>query len=511
VKSHWLVYAALTATAPFCVAQSPAPVTLGPSAKLVYNPTPQGDRIADFSYAGYGGGGIALPDVPVARRVAASGGDDTAAIQRALDDVSALPLHGQFRAAVLLAEGTFHCSQPLRITASGVVLRGSGSRLSILQLTGDPHEAIDITGRRTERELGSPTYITESYVPSGATSIEVNAASDFHAGDRLRFTRPVTSAWLKFMGMDTLVRNNKPETWVGEVITTERTVARIDGKRVWLDVPLTDSYDRRYLPPQGVEVQRVIAAGSINHSGVEHLAIAAPPLHITLGQASFGAARLRDLDDGWVRDLRVSDTTGGVSAGSGTQRITVEDVTISHSTTIQGAAKPADFSADGTQILFLRCNSAGDNLFYMVTGARNQGPNVLLDSTFRGDGHVEPHQRWSTALLIDNVRVPDGGIDLQNRGEMGTGHGWTMAWGVVWNSTAKTFVIQNPPGAVNWSIGNTGEETTLPMPTFGPPVHLADLPEGNIVSPGKPVRPESLYRAQLKERLGSAALAALQP
>jgi hypothetical protein len=24
--------------------------------------------------------------------------------------------------------------------------------------------------------------------------------------------------------------------------------------------------------------------------------------------------------------------------------------------------------------------------------------------------------------------VPEGGIDLMNRGEMGSGHGWTMGW-----------------------------------------------------------------------------------
>ena len=36
----------------------------GPDGKLVYKTTPAGDRIMDFSYAGYMGGGVALPDVP---------------------------------------------------------------------------------------------------------------------------------------------------------------------------------------------------------------------------------------------------------------------------------------------------------------------------------------------------------------------------------------------------------------------------------------------------------------
>src|SRR5262249_1413673 len=58
--------------------------------KLVYQALPTGDRIVDFSYAGYGGGGVAIPSVPVKRTVAPSGGDDTAAIQAALDAVAKL-------------------------------------------------------------------------------------------------------------------------------------------------------------------------------------------------------------------------------------------------------------------------------------------------------------------------------------------------------------------------------------------------------------------------------------
>jgi hypothetical protein len=138
---------------------------------------------------------------------------------------------------------------------------------------------------------------------------------------------------------------------------------------------------------------------------------------------------------------------------------------------------------------------------------------VVLDCTFRGDGHIQPHQRWATGFLVDNAHVPDGGIDLMNRGEMGSGHGWTMGWGVVWNSSAATLVIQNPPGAANWSIGTTGEELTAPMKIFG--VRRGeegpDLPQGFIESPSHPVAPESLYREQLKERLGAAALKALEP
>ena len=48
----------------------------GPDGKLVYRTTPAGDRIMDFSHAGYMGGGVALPNVPVKRTVKPSGNND---------------------------------------------------------------------------------------------------------------------------------------------------------------------------------------------------------------------------------------------------------------------------------------------------------------------------------------------------------------------------------------------------------------------------------------------------
>jgi hypothetical protein len=56
--------------------------------RLVYKTFKAGDRIMDFSYAGYMGGGVGIPTVPVKKTVLPSGGDDTAAIQNAIDEVS---------------------------------------------------------------------------------------------------------------------------------------------------------------------------------------------------------------------------------------------------------------------------------------------------------------------------------------------------------------------------------------------------------------------------------------
>jgi hypothetical protein len=514
-------------------------VSLDSSGRLIYRVLPQGDRIVDFSYAGYMGGGVSLPRLPAVQTVAPTGADDTAAIQRAIDQVSSMPLKDGFRGAVLLAPGTFLCSAALNINTSGVVLRGSGPLAggTTLRLTGPPHVAIEVAGLVSGKEgiqvlnsagpssvapgsvvpgsavPGSVAHIVEAYVPSAAQSITLDDASSFAPGDTIRITRYTTPEWLHFMGMDRMARDSNAETWVGNSISTLRVVTARHGNELGLDVPLTDSYDRKYLRPEGAEVVKVAISGRIEQVGIESLHILAPARSVAFTDPLFRAVTLNSLRDGWVRDVLIDDTTEGIDVGGNASRITIEDVSFRHKTTITSPAKPADFMLGGTQLLMLRCASAGNDLFYVMTGARNQGPNVVLDSKFIGNGHVQPHQRWATGLLVDNTQVPQGGIDMMNRGEMGTGHGWTMGWGVVWNSSAADLIIQNPPGAANWSIGTSGHELTAPMKVYGVSRRELgpDLPQGFIESPNHRVLPESLYRAQLSERLGASALKALDP
>ncbi|MGC2297582.1 MAG: hypothetical protein WA476_02190, partial [Acidobacteriaceae bacterium] len=119
----------------------------GPDGKLVYARTSRGDRIPDFSSAGYRGGGVAHPTVLTRVRIAPTNTpDDTPTLQAAIDQLATLPpdTNGH-RGAVELAPGTFHLMGTLHITASGVVLRGSGAagdHPTILQMSGPPRMAI---------------------------------------------------------------------------------------------------------------------------------------------------------------------------------------------------------------------------------------------------------------------------------------------------------------------------------------------------------------------------------
>jgi hypothetical protein len=474
-------------------------VYFDPHGRLVYRALPKGDHIMDFSYAGYGGGGVAIPDVPVKITVN-PGGDDARQIQAAIDQVSQLNLVDGHRGTVLLSSGTFNCDQPLTVKASGIVLRGSDG--TVLNLTGTPHLAINVSGERKTVTEGQRTVITDDYVSSGSDSFVVASAAGWQVGDTIQIARPVTSAWVSFMGMNTLVRDGKAEHWLSGTLETERVISQISGNRITVSVPLSDDYDSRYLKPPGSTAVKVKISGLISEVGIEHLRILSPPQPIEITQPQFKALQFTDAQDCWARDLDIHDTIGSVHVGEGASRITIARVTITHSVATQGAALQSDFGASGTRALFDHCSSTGNHLFYFATFGRTQGPNVLLNCVFHGEGHVQPHMRWSTGLLVDGCQAPTGGIDLMNRGIMGSGHGWTMGWGVAWNCQAKSYVIQQPPGATNWAIGCRGTFELEGMP----PVKDPKLPSGIIDSPNSPVAPQSLYLEQLRERLGDEAV-----
>jgi hypothetical protein len=101
--------------------------------------------------------------------------------------------------------------------------------------------------------------------------------------------------------------------------------------------------------------------------------------------------------------------------------------------------------------------------------------------------------------LYDGI-ADDNQIRAEDRQYAGSGHGWAGAQQVFWNCTAKTIVVQRPPTAQNWAIGCRG---TWVKGSWAP-----DAPDGAVESPGRPVLPRSLYRAQLAARLGPAAVAA---
>jgi hypothetical protein len=499
---------------PFVTGQKPSPsgksewVHVNSAGKLEYKLTERGDRIMDFSHAGYMGGGVKIPDIPVRITLTPAGKDDTGNIQAAIDKISEMPAEGEFRGAVLLSPGTYNISSTITIRASGVVLRGSeegGKLKSTIMMSGKPFNAITI--RQVIRASvpvsangETRTTIRDKYVPSGAIEFTVADARSFKKGDLIRIEKPVTSEWISFMQMHNLVRDGKPQTWIkeGNTLVSERRITNITGNKITLDVPVSDSYDMKFFPG-GASVVKTDPSERLRNSGIEHLQIVSPLQPISHSQPHFTALRISG-EDCWARDILIEETMNSVGVSG--KRITIENVVVSRKALHQGSSRPAEFAPNGTQVLIDRCKVIADNVWFVATGSGQSGPIVILNCEFTGDQRAESHQRWSTGMLYDNVRAENGGIDFRNRGSMGSGHGWSMGWGVAWNCVAKDFIIQSPPGACNWMIGCIGESRLMPRPFDKEP----NLAEGIKDSPGSPVAPKSLYLAQLEERLGIQAL-----
>lgn len=478
--------------------------------RLQYATDSAGNQIIDYSSAGYHGGGVRLPRVAAQATVSPSGGDDTAAIQSAIDAVAALqPNRRGFRGAVLLSPGTFNVSATLHITASGVVLTGSGSGTggSLINMTGSPFTLFNVSGTGSYVQ-GSAVSMTDPYVPSGATSFNVSDASGFHVGEPVVINRPVTAAWVHFVGMDTLVRNGVPQTWIapGTVILTDRTITAIHGNRISIDAPLTDSFDSQFLSPPGGSVASYTFPGRISEVGIEHLAIVAPNQAVT--GTLYQAVTMTSVQDGWLRDLHIQNTENSVTLSNTNKQITLDSVNVVHTYAQSNSAAPADFALSGTQILANNCSVTGHgNTWPFVAQAEVTGPVVVLKG-FADDRGFAPHQRWATGLLCDACQFPSSytgdksGVSYSNRGDFGSGQGWDAAWSVAWNVTTTYFLIQQPPGTENWCIGCTGTALSEAAPGGDGTI----LPNGIYDSPGVPVTPGSLYLAQLKQRLGIQAL-----
>src|SRR5258705_13298829 len=129
-----------------------ARVHLDAKGPLVYPADAQDNRIPDYSNAGYKGGGVPLPIVPVVLTISPIPGDNTANIQAAIDAVGAMPVQADgYRGTVLLTAGTYRIDGTIRLNQSGVVLSGAGDGAdpasnTILQRTGPSQATIIVAG-----------------------------------------------------------------------------------------------------------------------------------------------------------------------------------------------------------------------------------------------------------------------------------------------------------------------------------------------------------------------------
>lgn len=482
-------------------------VRADPDGRLTYTADEAGNRVIDFSTAGYAGGGAAIPFVPAKIIVEPDGQHDRERIQAALDLVAVMPRDANgFRGAVLLRPGRWLIDTHLRLNASGVVLRGSGDgeQGTILAATG--------TSRRTLIEIGgtgepaevkdSRRAIADAYVPVGATKFALEHTSGLSVGDQIIVQRPCTAEWVALLAMDRFPgwRADGRLHWKpgSRDILWDRVITAIDGNRITLDAPLTTALDRAY---GGGSVYRYEFPGRIDQVGVENLRCVSEHRPAVMDEEhAWCALALDKVANAWVRQVTARHFVGYVvNVQADAKWVTVEDCAAQAPVSELAGLRRRVFSIGGQLTLVQRCTSER-GLRDFTTGFTAAGPNVFLQCTARGAlDYSGPVESWASGILYDSVIIRGNALRLINRGVDEGGSGWAAANCLLWNCEATDLQVQNPPGALNRAYGSRGDITDDWLPAGAGESALRDIGRGG------PLKPASLYLAQLAERKGASA------
>ncbi|WP_051621168.1 Ig-like domain-containing protein [Paenibacillus sp. UNC451MF] len=495
---------------------------IGTDGKLVYTPDFKGNKLIDYSNSGYMGGGVQLPDVPVRVTLTPSDeGDDTARIQAAIDEVSQLtPSPEGYRGAVLLSKGTYRVGSKLYIRAGGVVLRGEGQDTNgtILYGTGTEKRNLLEIGGASGPVISSTvkTSITDLYVPLGARSFRVADPSLFKAGDTVMVRRKGNDRWIHELLMDQITdrpgTTDSTQQWGPFDLNFDRIITKVDGNIITVDAPLANSIELRW---GGGELLAYDDSARIQQVGIENLRVDVnfdPSIVKSDGGVNYYAddnhpetfIAFKSVKNAWVRDITALHLGYAmVYTGRDTKWTTTQDSTVLEmASTLDGGRRYPMFY-EGQLGLTQRVNVDTARHSYIV-GSRVPGPNVFLDGVATTQfATSEPHHRWSVGGLFDNI---DANIAIQDRGWLGSGHGWAGANWVAWN-TKGGLALQNPPTAQNYAIGFTGKVNKPYLPNKD---DLRPREGGYWESLGTNVYPRSLYLQQLEDRSGSDAVSSIQ-
>jgi len=465
--------------------------------------------VPDFSRAGYRGGGIGLPtreSIPVRQTITPSAnGDDYSRIQAAINAVAELSADSRgLRGAVMLRRGQYMLNNTLIFRAGGVVLRGAGrgANGTVLRSTirvsqgkiidvGNSEPSVPRAARNPYR-----TAIATDYVPVGAMRIEVESATGYRVGDTLAIAREPNDAWLGADGIDMAHYRWETKEYT---MYYERVVTAVSNNTISLDAPIVDAIEARF---GGASVYRTDIA-RIAQVGIEDLRLEGNPdtgtANGTPDTGPYIAIRFGGVRDSWVRNVTVRHVSHGVTTRHGAHFNTFEDLAYldpRYGDTEGRRRYVFHYEGNSAFNLTQRCYAEGGRHTF-VTGVRAPGPNVFLDCVAVNENNDSgPHQRWSTATLYDNTKGYL--LRAQHRRWSGSGHGWAGAQQMFWNTEYAQYVVQAPPFAMNWSVGQVGKVVAGKFPP--------EEPAGIVESAGRMVMPRSLYLQQLRDRLGEKAV-----
>ena len=468
-------------------------VSVSKDGSLQYHADERGNILPDFSRVGYFASDREIPNVPVVKTVGPSA-DAEKQIQDAIDELSKKPLDkNNLRGVVFLKKGSYIINNKINIQASGIVLRGEGDETRLVAAGTVNRPLIEVTGKgKVEEVKGTRTKITDEYIPSGSTSFSVADAKLYKAGNRIIVFRPGTDQWIKDLKMDQIEGRAGTKQWEAHEynLQYERVITKTEGNKIFIDNPIVMAMESKY---GGGEIYKYNFEGRLTNVGIENLSCESEYTSDTAENHAWDAVSFDKIEQGWVKNVRAKYFAYScVHLHPWAKNISVLDCQCTDHKSVITGGRRYSFCNEGQQNLFINCHAA-DGRHDFVTQARTCGPNVFYNCTaIRTHADIGPHHRWSSGTLFDNI-VTDGEINIQDRGNYGSGHGWVGVTQVLWNCTAKSATVQSPwVNGKNYCIGLNGAKA---------PGRFKDRPDGEWEGQNKPgLAPQSLYLAQLKTR-----------
>jgi hypothetical protein len=331
------------------------------------------------------------------------------------------------------------------------------------------------------RTGSAATDITDQYAGAGQFQIHVADTSGFEPGDSVHILRMVNADWARAMYMnyidgannwvpdgENLALNINPETDTIPPFLMEREIAAIDRAKnlITLAQPLADNLDRRW----GVSrMVRIDTDGRLRNVGVENIQGIAYFSNTTSKPAleRYGTwmrtyndenhahvfVEMAGVRDGWMRNFTTFHLDTAFVTNHGTRNITIQDGNILDPVSLAngGERRYAMYIRKGQFILGQRLYARFTRHAFTLDSTVS-GPNVFRDSHSEYLTNAsEPHFRWSSGGLFDNV---SSRLYIQNRWDMGTSHGHSGVNYLLYNCEGP-FMISQPQLAANYQIGHT--------------------------------------------------------
>ena len=446
----------------------------------------------DYSYCGYHRSESPIPSTKVMAYVQPTGNDDNVLIQQAIDKVSKLKPDKQtgFRGAVLLGEGTFILTEPLRIHTSGVVLRGCGRDKTVLRKTGyDRGALIYIEGKH---DILEKQTFEVSEVKPGSLEISIQGRiSNIKQGDRIAICRPSTQEWIDALDCASFGGGKRMGYWAwhaGDLdMRWNRRISAKNGNEITLDAPLTCSIEQRFGGAKAIIYEQ---SGLISECGIENLSLESDynqslPMD---EDHCWDGVYIADTENCWVRMVNFRFFAGSaVVIQKSAQKITVEDCEASSPISEIGGFRRRTFLTLGEMVLFQRCYSEhGINDF--AVGHTAPGPNAFVQcESFESFGPSGAISSWAPGILFDIVNIDGNDIVFKNWELEKFGAGWSTGNSTMWQSTASGLFCYSPDSLNrNYSIGCWGQIQG----------------NGEYSEMNEHMKPYSLFASQLEKRLG---------